>query len=286
MKTDPLFNKLFLCVIVPLIACIMSCNLQGKLDKINVDSASKAAGNNFVVGATQQVPALTQKILQSLKVAQDTLNPDLQKIYKVIDSLGTLSNAQLTKLADNLHQQITRLKGDVKDTTLKTFLIKTLESMTGKLQNDTKVLLNNVIQSTLDSLKAPSTKAKMDTIISHLLDENTQSKTQLLISRSLQPTIDSLTNRVDKMIKGDIPFVKREAYGLLAGLGIVAIAIIAFVWYERSKYARLVKILTYHINKIPNKDVYDDLTSQIQDHTQKESLEPLLRNTLQKQGIN
>ncbi|MGZ3763829.1 MAG: hypothetical protein ACXVA2_04155, partial [Mucilaginibacter sp.] len=86
MKTDPLFNKLFLCVIVPLIACIMSCNLQGKLDKINVDSASKAAGNNFVVGATQQVPALTQKILQSLKVAQDTLNPDLQKIYKVIDS--------------------------------------------------------------------------------------------------------------------------------------------------------------------------------------------------------
>ncbi|MGZ3929401.1 MAG: hypothetical protein ACXVJG_20750 [Mucilaginibacter sp.] len=264
----------------------MSCNLQGKLDKINVDSASKAAGNNFVVGATQQVPALTQKILQSLKVAQDTLNPDLQKIYKVIDSLGTLSNAQLTKLADNLHQQITRLKGDVKDTTLKTFLIKTLESMTGKLQNDTKALLNNVIQSTLDSLKAPSTKAKMDTIISHLLDENTQSKTQLLISRSLQPTIDSLTNRVDKMIKGDIPFVKREAYGLLAGLGIVAIAIIAFVWYERSKYARLVKILTYHINKIPNKDVYDDLTSQIQDHTQKESLEPLLRNTLQKQGIN
>ncbi|MGZ3835015.1 MAG: hypothetical protein ACXVB0_15925 [Mucilaginibacter sp.] len=286
MKTDPLFNKLFVCVIVPLTACIMSCNLQGKLDKINVDSASKAAGNNFVVGATQQVPALTQKILQSLKVAQDTLNPDLQKIYKVIDSLGTLSNAQLTKLADNLHQQITRLKGDVKDTTLKTFLIKTLESMTGKLQNDTKVLLNNVIQSTLDSLKAPSTKAKMDTIISHLLDENTQSKTQLLISRSLQPTIDSLTNRVDKMIKGDIPFVKREAYGLLAGLGIVAIAIIAFVWYERSKYARLVKILTYHINKIPNKDVYDDLTSQIQDHTQKESLEPLLRNTLQKQGIN
>jgi hypothetical protein len=86
----------------------------------------------------------------------------------------------------------------------------------------------------------------------------------------------------------DIPFVKKQAYWFIAGLALIAIAIIGFVWYERSKYARLVKVLTYQIDKIhtQNSNVYDELTKGIKDHAQRDDVEPLLQKVLKTQGIN
>jgi len=139
-----------------------------------------------------------------------------------------------------------------------------------------------IIQTALDSLKAPSSKIKIDSIVSGVLDKNTDARAQKLVSSALQPTIDSLAKKIDFIVHKDVPFVQKQA-GILAA---VAIAIIGFVWYERSKYARLVKILTYQIDKIPNPDVYNDLTGKISSQTKNEDLEPLLRKTLRKQGIN
>ena len=143
-----------------------------------------------------------------------------------------------------------------------------------------------MIQTALDSLNTKASQQKISAIVAGLLNDSAKARAQAFISGALQPTIDSITNKVDHIVHKDLPFVQREASLLLWSLGILAAAIIGFVWYQRRRYARLSEILTYQINKIPMQGAYDDLTQHISAQTQSENLEQLLRATLKKQGIN
>jgi hypothetical protein len=91
---------------------------------------------------------------------------------------------------------------------------------------------------------------------------------------------------VEKLVRKDVPFIQRQAQQLLIALGLVAMAIIGWFWYQRRRYARLVSLLTYQIDKIPSQELYDELTKRIRSEAQRSELEPLLRQTLQDQGIN
>lgn len=123
--------------------------------------------------------------------------------------------------------------------------------------------------------------------MSALMDSNTQAKAKKLISGALQPALDSLSKDANGIVHKNIPFMKDQAIELMAALGIIAIAIIAFVWYERNRYAKTLKILTYQIDKIPveHQSVYDDLTGRIKSHAQMEGVEPFLDKVLKSQGI-
>ena len=92
--------------------------------------------------------------------------------------------------------------------------------------------------------------------------------------------------RVEKIVHKDVPFVQRQAKNLLLALGAVAAAIIGWIWYQRRRYAKLVSVLTYEIDKIPSQTLYDELTKRIRNEAQKNELEPLLRDVLKEQGIN
>ena len=109
---------------------------------------------------------------------------------------------------------------------------------------------------------------------------------QQLVSGAFQPTVDSVLNRIEKIVQKDLPFFKKEAENLLLALAALSITIIGWVWYQRRRYAKLVGILTYQIDKIPSHELYDELTKRIRNETQKTELEPLLRETLKQQGIN
>ena len=280
--------------ILLLVSLLFSCNLEKSLNLSKVltdaqpavDSLAKGAGRNAGEGLEESVKGITQQFLSGLKGATDTLNPDIIRIEKVLDSIGSLSALQLVKLGDTLNIQIARVKGQIDSKKIQKFLVSTLEQLTGKLSKGTKNLLSNMIQTTLDSLNTKASQQKISMIVAGLLNDSAKARVQAFVSGALQPTIDSITNKVDHIVHKDLPFVQREASLLLWSLGILAAAIIGFVWYQRRRYARLSEILTYQINKIPMQGAYDDLTQHISAQTQSENLEQLLRATLKKQGIN
>lgn len=265
-----------------------SCNvLKNEVDKIDftkpINKAEPAlsdltskAGENFVLGATKALPHAAS----GLKGFADTLNPDIKKLIHAIAIAGDTTNIQLTKLGDNLHWQIGRLKGDLK------FTDELVAKIMRTLDKNSQRLLTNMLQNALDSMNSPASKAKLDSIIGNILSEKTSMRTQQLVNNTLQPTIDTLTSRIDKIVHKDIPFVQRQASMIIGGITLAALLIIGFVWYQRRKYLRLIKVLTYQIDQIGDQSSYDNLTKHISSQTKKEDLEPLLKNILSEQGIN
>lgn len=293
MKPYPVISKLLLLAFGCIVFSIYSCGLQNDINKLNfkkpiasadtaADTLARGVARNLMLGIDDKSQIVIKHLLSSLKGSVDTLNPDIKKLMHAINLIGDTTSLQLTKVGDNLNWQIGRLKGTVSS------FNGTINSLAGTLNKATKNLLSDMIQTALDSLKAPSSKAKVDSIVSTMLDKNTDVKVQKLVNTALQPTIDSIANKIDLIVHKDVPFVQKQATLLLTILGIVALAIIGFVWYERSKYARLVKVLTYQIDKMPkeNVDAYNDLTQKIKAHAQNEDLEPLLSKVLIAQGIN
>jgi hypothetical protein len=298
MHLKPIYPAFLKFILLGTFACIGACGLlKNEVDRIDVkallnktqpeiDSIAFHAGQSATLGATSKAQMLSKSLIQGLKGATDTLDPDIQKIMHTIDSLGNMTDAQLVRLGQTLENRLDRLKNSIKDEDLKKFLIGTMEEMTGKLRKETRYLLSDMIQASLDTLGSASSKEKIRMIINDLLGANTQQQAQALVQSALQPTIDTILRGVDKIVNKDVPFVQKQANKLLILLALLAAAIIGFVWYQRMKYARLVGLLTYQIDKIPSQTLYDELTKRIRDEAQKTGLEPLLRDTLEEQGIN
>lgn len=296
LKTNarPALLLLMAAMLLQTAACNLLKNQVGNIDvkallektQPTLDSLSYQAGVNATNGAASRAQLISQNLIAGLKGSIDTLDPDIQKIMRTIDSLGNMTDAQLIKLGETLEARLDRLKTNIKDEELKKYLLSMVEGATGKLRKDTKYLLSDMIQATLDSLGSASSKEKIKLIISSLLGEDTKKQAQDLIQGALQPTMDTLLNRIDKIVHKDVPFVQRQANKLLISLGLLAAAIIGFVWYQRRRYAKLVGLLTYQIDKLSSKEAYDELTHQIKNEAQKTGLEPLLRETLKEQGIN
>jgi hypothetical protein len=292
MKTYHTSTKWLLLLLMGYLgAALVSCNIQKAIDgidlskpvnsaKIPANELASGVGKNLMNGIDSNSKKTIDDILKEVNI--DKLNPDIQKLLVAITTIGDTTSLQITKVGDNVHWQIGRLNGDV------ALMGKTVRGITDSIKNGTKDLLTNIIQNALNSLQTPQSKTKIDSIVANLLDKNTRQKAQLLVSSAIQPTIDSLANKIHATVQNDLPFMQKQAVGLLLAIGIIALGIIAFVWYERSKYARLVKILTFQIDKMPeeHRAAYDDLTKSIKANAQSQDLQPLLSKILIKQGIN
>ena len=296
MKRYHSIKKIFLIFLSGLSLSLFSCNIQKGLQKdidslsftkpINklnnpLDTLGRRLSANMLMGLSDSSKKALDNILNNVNGALDKLklDPQIKKLLSAISTMGDTTSLQITKLGNNIHWQIGRMQGDVNDV---------IDKLSSALDKDAAKLVNDIIQSALNAATSTASKAKIDSIISNALDKNTDSKAQRLVTSALQPTIDSLAIKIDSIVHKDVSFVQKRAVLLLIALGIVSIAIIAFVWYEKSKYARLVKILTYQIDKMPTENVgaYDDLTHKIQAHAQNEDQEPLLSKVLKVQGIN
>lgn len=251
-----------------------------------LDSLFRVASRSAALGFADSAQHISKQLIVGLKGSMDTLDPDFQKLKRTIEDFGQLSQAQLDSIGNTLETRLNGLKDNLKDEELKQFLLGIIEESTGTLKKQTRTLLSDMIQEALNNLDAETAKQKLQLIVRGALDDSTQMQAQRLVSGALQPTVDSIMNRIEKIMYQDVPFVKKQAEKLLLGLAVLAAAIIAWVWYQRRRYAKLVGLLTYQIDKIPSQTLYDELTKRIREEAQKSELEPLLRETLKEQGIN
>jgi hypothetical protein len=283
-----MLHRLCIAVIMLALSSCLSKDLQKAIttSRPAVDSLARDAARNAVLGIGDTIREVEREAISGLKGITDTLNPDIRHMMKLIDSIGNLGDSQLTKLANTLDTRILRLEAEVKDPTLAAYLRNIETALLDKANQKIRLLVSGLEESTLDSLTSPAAKQKLSGLLASTMSDSVRLATQKLVTGALQPTIDSLVTGIHTVVIDNLPFVEREARELLLGLAIVAACIIGYVWYQRRRYARLVQVLTYHINKIPVQGEYDQLTHEIQSQTQSENLERLLRSTLLKQGIN
>jgi hypothetical protein len=293
----PIIRYGFVC---GLAALLVGCNLldtmvnravlrnlgKGTTSKAVIDSAVEDIAQHAVIGANRETAAISRSLVQGLKGAVDTLNPDIQKAMHLIDSVGQLSNTQVALIMQTVIDRIDHVKGQIKDEQLKQFFMDAITSTTHQVDRQTRGILANMMMKAIDDLNSDGARAKIAAIRDSLLNDATNKRLQITMLTSVQPTLDTLTNRIDRIVNKNIPIVQRYAYQWLLGLGVLAAAIIGWVWYQRRRYLRIVKLLTLQIDKIPDKEIYDELVSRIRHSAQAESLEPVLRTVLQDQGIN
>ena len=147
-----------------------------------IDTVARSAGQNLSQGLSENAKLISQQLISGLKGATDTLNPDILRIEKVIDSLGDLTAAQLVKLGDSLTTQVAKIEGQVESQALQKYLVNTLESLTDRLNKGTRNLLSNMIQTTLDSLKTKSSGDKINAILASLLNDSTQRRMGVFVN--------------------------------------------------------------------------------------------------------
>jgi len=277
-----------------MLSSTISCNIQQKLQStLNGLNYSKPLGklkspadslvNSLAGSALMGIADSSHKALDKIfKNLNGNVDPELTKLIHAINTFGDTTNFQICKIGDNVTWQIGRFKGKIK--AYGPMLDSLVSHLKGKVLNIPGLLVANA----LDTLKSTRSHAKLDSFVSHLLDANTKERLGFVVSGALKPTLDSLSSDVHQLVHKDVPFITRQALILVAGIGIVILAIMAFAWYERRKYMRLSEVLTSEINKMPGDkaDAYDDLTHRIQFRAQDENLEPTLRKLLVKQGIN
>ena len=291
-----------------LAALLVGCNLldtmvnravirnlgKGTKSKAVIDSAVEDMAQHAVIGANRETAGISRALVQGLKGSVDTLDPDIRKAMKridgIIDSVGYLSNAQVALIFQTVSDRIEHIKGQVKDEQLKKFFMDAIASTVARTTHQIDVqgrsIVANMLMKTLDELNTDSARRKIAAIRDSLLNDATNARIQRTVLTAVEPTLDTLTNRIDRIVNKNIPMVQRYAYQWLIALGLVAAAIIGWVWYQRRRYLRIVKLMTLQIDKIPDKQTYDDLVGRIRHNAQAESLEPLLRDVLQDQGIN
>ncbi len=293
------FQPLTILFFISLLLLTAGCNILNKnLDKgdlvkfrqhnqTQIDSLLRSAGLNATLGVSDTIGFLakraTEGLKEGLKGLSDTLDPEIKKI---IERIGNLSGRQLDSIGERLESRLKSLKGEIKDEELKKFLVGMVEEVTGKLKKQTRTALSDMIQNALDNFDAETARDKLQIILSGALGDSTKIKAQELVNAALQPTMDTLLKRIDKVVHKDVPFVEKQARKLLLALAAIAAAIIGWVGYQRRRYAKLVSVLTYEIDKIPSQTLYDELTKRIRNEAQKNELEPLLQKTLKVQGLN
>jgi len=135
----------------------------------------------------------------------------------------------------------------------------------------------------LDSLLSD---AGADRIRTQLLGEPTKAALNSMLDSAMTVVIKRINQDLSLPQVGQhLNFIQKWAKELLLLIGLIAIGIIAFVWYKRTRYLKLVQLLTNQIDQIPNEMAYDELTQRIQKVAREQDYESTIRQVLADNGM-
>lgn len=290
-------KQLFIYPLAVVIAAqLFSCSAFEKAGKslgTGLDTKTKSIGSNVVSGAQTQLTDSTFR--ENLKHFLDS----------VITAFGAKTTTTLGALRDSLlndkwHSFAQLLIEDITGSKTKTNLSALVETAAG---DATKKRLQALIDNALKTLFSENTHAQIEKLREELIGARTKENIGYLRNELLNETtkaalagiVDSAMLRIAYRMKHDVgdavntnaSFIQKYASRILMIAGGVAALIIWLVWRNRQKYLKLVTVLTSQINSVKDKDknVYEDLTSNIKDRAVQAGVEPALRKILAENNL-
>lgn len=232
--------------------------------------------------AKQQIASLIDSIVS---VAGAGVNRETGEL------LDSLKNRKLELWIDQLVEAAVGKKTEVRIAALSEALtgVHTRNNLSA-IRNDllgyeTDYRIRLMLDNAMNTVLGDATNMKITTIKDSLLGYGTRNSIKMLIDSAMLNIVYHLRENVNPQLQDNASFIKKYATELLITLALLAIGIIAFVWYSRRKYLKAVTLLTNQIQKIPDQKTYDMLTSRIRDNAVKAGIEPTLRKVLKENGM-
>ena len=245
----------------------------------------------------QKLKVLTDGILTNLKenlnqqtlgaIRTDTLGLNLIKGIQngLADSILLVTIEKLIqRTASNgttaLNELIEETTSETNQKKLAAFLAGII---TESLNNKVKIQLNGLTTGLLDSLLSD---AGADRIRTQLLGESTKAALNSMLDSAMTVVIKRINQDLSlPQVGQQLNFIQKWAKELLLLMGLIGIGIIAFVWYKRTRYLKLVQLLTNQIDQIPSESAYDELTQRIQKIARAQDYESTIRQVLKDNGM-
>ncbi len=259
---------------------------------VNGCGAFNKLGSSFVAGASTKTDTLARNLVKGLR--EELADPETKK------QVAHFADSILTALNNSLNPKVKGLVDTVVNHKIILWADSLVETLTGKqLQLNLKNLqytlvgkskadvlaIRNSFEQLFQEILSDSTNSKLGKVRDSLLGAKTDSAISKIVDDATKKFIARYNTDLNPTLKGDVSFITQHATALLIALGAIALVIILVVWWSKSRYVRMVTLLTKHINKIPDQQVYDKVTSDIKDEAISVGVEPDLRKILQANGL-
>jgi hypothetical protein len=155
-----------------LTSCHFSCNLLNKMFIKGIpasDSLSRSAGRKAAAGFADSARQISKNLISGLKGATYTPDPDVKRIMKWLQSIGDLADSVVGKLGDSIDSRLGRMKGEIKDPTVKAYLSKLIGRLGDTAKKKRQYLLSDLVLASLDSLRSPASKKKISSLMAQCI---------------------------------------------------------------------------------------------------------------------
>lgn len=287
-------HLLIFTILIFLAACSGFEKIGSDLGK-GVSSTSGDIGHNLVDGALKRLDSSAES--QHLKHLLDSMitNAGLSANAQVVHLRDSLLNDETTERLNHLISEV--VESAVGDSTkhklasLRDELLGAkLRMQIAALRNDllgyqTNQQIQSIARNAMAALLNDSVSIRLGVVRDTLLGSKTNNLLKAIIDTAMLGISQRLRDDLNPQIRDNLTFIKKYATELLLTLGAIAAAIIILVWRNRQKYLKAVTLLTANIQKIPNQDIYDELTAKIKNDAVKNGIEPTLRTVLKENGL-
>ncbi len=251
-------------------------------------------------GIESSLTRWTDGLVAGMKANSDTIGTNLGGglVHGARDSLTSPeSTARLSALIDSLvaaaAHSAQRNAPALVDSALGPALQKRIDSLAGALRRQTGMLRDDLlgprtldyVQTLRDSLLGTTTRERIGLIRDDLLGASTRTAVMSLVDSILQGPVRRYQATVQEAIHTEAGFVQKNAVIIIVLIAVLAVGIIAFVWWQRRRYRQMVQLLTRQIHGIGDEKAYTELTDGIQRTAQELGLEKTLRKELAAEGI-
>ncbi|MCH8331563.1 MAG: hypothetical protein IH946_09340 [Bacteroidetes bacterium] len=217
----------------------------------------------------------TNKIDSMLNSISATLKGEITNITTTVrDSLiGEYTTLKLQKLILKIGQSANTTVGDLKR---------------NLLGSETRLLVAKL----RDQLLGDSTIQAVAALRDELLGKKTQDMVDSLLKASITSISTGFNDQIKPQIE-DVLKISKEtvqetinyAAWALGVLGAVLALIIAIIWRKFSTRKKIMRILTQEIDKIKDKEQYDELVGNIRSQTNSQNLESAMQNILKEEPL-
>lgn len=224
---------------------------------------------------TIEVERVADRLFRSL---QDNLSDPAFR-----DSLSTLAGTILTAAGEAGNQQA----GKIIDSLFMQLDSEATSRLMGRLREEligaeTSAAVQRLLQESIASAITDSSAAL---IRERLLGPRTNEAIRAIVDSAMVAIVNRMNNDLNPSLQANISFIQKNARELLIILGLAALGIVAFVWYQRRKYLRISSLISAQIFAMPNQQSYDELTLRIKQNAVESGLEPTLRKILADNGL-
>ncbi|GJM32162.1 MAG: hypothetical protein DHS20C18_11630 [Saprospiraceae bacterium] len=221
------------------------------------------------------IDSLSNKLIASLQhnLSDPGFRDSLSNLINfLVKGVGTTVRSEFGMVMDSLLLQLTE-----EETRLKIEIFR--EELLGA---KTTAAIRALLQESLADLLPDSAIAHLRY---ELLGPQTNESIRAIVDSAMTTVISRVNKDLNPALQKNVSFIQKHALNIIIVLALLAMGIIAFIWYTRRKYLKLTSLLASQIFEMTDQSAYDDLTARIKKSAIASSLEPTLREVLSENGI-